>query len=257
MKLPINTFKRAIQNGTKQIGIWNSLCSNIAAEIIAPTGFDWALLDMEHSPSDLRTVLSQLQAYGSEATLPIIRPVWNDPVLVKPLLDMGARGLLFPMVQSSEETELAVAATRYPPRGVRGVSLSQRGNKFGRITDYLDRYEEELCVIVQIETREALSRVREISAVDGVDGIFFGPADLSADMGLIGQLDNSELWAAILEGVASAESEGKPSGTLVANPDKAIELFNQGFTFVACGTDTNLLARGADALLDKVKSAIK
>lgn len=257
MKLEKNSFKQAIRDRTKQIGIWNSLCSNIAAEIIAPAGFDWALLDMEHSPSDLRTVLSQLQAYDTGSTLPIVRPVWNDPVLVKPLLDMGARGLLFPMVQTSKEAEKAVAATRYPPRGVRGVSLSQRGNRFGRVTDYLDRYEEELCVIVQIETRSALSKVREIAAVEGVDGIFFGPADLSADMELLGQLDNPELWAAILEGVAAAESEGKPSGTLVANPDKAIELFNQGFTFVACGTDSNLLARGADALFDKVRSAIK
>ncbi len=256
MKLPTNTFKQALKDRTKQIGIWNSLCSNIAAEIIAPAGFDWALLDMEHSASDLRTILSQLQAYETGSTLPIIRPAWNDPVLVKPLLDLGARGLLFPMVQSSEEAERAVAATRYPPKGIRGVSLSQRGNRFGRITDYLDRFENELCVIVQIETREALSRVGEIAAVEGVDGIFFGPADLSADMGLIGQLDNPDLWAAILEGVAGAEREGKPSGTLVGNPDKAIELFNQGFTFVACGSDANLLARSADALLDKVKSAI-
>ena len=122
-----------------------------------------------------------------------------------------------PLVQSPEEAAKAVASTRYPPRGIRGVSLSQRGNRFGRVTDYVARIEEEICVLVQIETREALSRVGEIAAVEGVDGVFFGPADLSADMGIIGQLGHADLWAAIAEGVAAAAEMGKPSGTLVGS----------------------------------------
>jgi 4-hydroxy-2-oxoheptanedioate aldolase len=256
MELPQNTFKQAIGRGDKQIGLWNSLCSNIAADILAPAGYDWVLLDMEHSPSDLRTVLGQLQAYQAYGTIAAVRPTWKNPVLVKPLLDMGATTLLFPMVQSVEEAAKAVASTRYPPRGNRGVSLSQRGNRFGRVSDYVARVEEKICVLVQIETREALSRVGEIAAVEGVDGIFFGPADLSADMGIIGQLGHADLWAAIAEGVAAAAERGKPSGTLVGDPEKAIALFGEGFTFVACGSDINLLARGADALLSKVRNAI-
>ncbi|HSG94574.1 MAG TPA: HpcH/HpaI aldolase/citrate lyase family protein [Afifellaceae bacterium] len=256
MELPRNTFKQAIARGDKQIGLWNSLCSNIAADILAPAGYDWVLLDMEHSPSDLRTVLGQLQAYQAYGTVAAVRPTWNDPVLVKPLLDMGATTFLFPMVQSAEEAQKAVASTRYPPRGNRGVSLSQRGNRFGRITDYVAKVEEEICVLVQIETRQALSRVGEIAAVEGVDGVFFGPADLSADMGIIGQLGHEDLWAAIAEGVAAAARMGKPSGTLVGDPDKAIELFGKGFSYVACGSDINLLARGADALLSKVRNGI-
>ncbi len=256
MELARNTFKHAIARGDKQIGLWNSLCSNIAADILSPAGYDWVLLDMEHSPSDLRTVLGQLQAYQAYGTVAAVRPPWNDPVLVKPLLDMGATTLLFPMVQSAAEAERAVASTRYPPRGNRGVSLSQRGNRFGRVTDYVARVEEEICVLVQIETRAALSCVGEIAAVDGVDGIFFGPADLSADMGIIGQLGHDDLWAAIGEGMTAAGQSGKPSGTLVGDPDKAVELFANGFSFIACGSDINLLARGADALLSKVKSAL-
>ncbi len=256
MNYPRNSFKHAIAKGDKQIGLWNSLCSNIAADVLAPAGYDWVLLDMEHSPSDLRTVLGQLQAYQAEGTIAVVRPTWNDPVLVKPLMDMGATTLLFPMVQSAAEAEKAVASTRYPPRGNRGVSLSQRGNRYGRVKDYVARVEEETCILVQIETREALSRVGEIATVEGVDGVFFGPADLSADMGIIGQLGHEDLWAAIAKGVAAAAAMGKPSGTLVGDPDKAIALFGEGFTFVACGSDINLLARGADALLSKVRNAI-
>ena len=256
MKLPVNRFKAAIKARDKQIGIWNAMCSNIAAEILSPAGFDWALLDMEHSPSDLRTVLSQLQAYETGETTAIVRPTWNDPVLIKPLLDMGTMNMLVPMVQTPEEAAAAVAATRYPPRGVRGVSLNQRGNKFTRITDYIERFEEEFCLIVQIETQSSLAQVAEIAAVDGVDGIFFGPADLSADMDIIGQLNNDDLWTAIMKGVEDAENAGKPCGTLVGNGDKATELLNAGFTFVACGTDTSLLARSADGLLESVKQGI-
>ncbi len=257
MNLAPNSFKHALAEGTPQAGIWNSLCSNIAADVLAPAGYDWALLDMEHSPNDFRTVLGQLQAYQSGTTVPIVRPAWNDMVLVKRLLDLGAPGLLFPMVQSVEEAERAVAATRYPPRGVRGVSMSQRGNRFGRVTDYFERVEAETCVLVQIETEAALARTEEIASVDGVDGVFFGPADLAADMGLLGQLANEDLWSAIAKGAEAARRAGKPSGTLVGHHDKAIELFKAGFGFVACSSDLNLLVRSADAQLAEIRSALK
>lgn len=256
MKLARNTFKAAILDGKTQIGLWNSLCSNIAADVVSSAGFDWALLDMEHSPNDERTVLGQMQAIQQGDTVPIIRPPWNDFVMVKRLLDIGASGFLFPMIQNADEAAAAVAATRYPPRGIRGVSMAQRGNKFGRVTDYFERFEEELAVLVQIETRDALSRTAEITAVDGVDGVFFGPADIAADMGLLGQAAHPDVWAAIGEAAKVVQAAGKPTGTLVQTADKAVELFNDGFSFVACGSDLGLLARGADALLANVKSGL-
>lgn len=256
MKLAQNTFKTAIAEHKPQIGLWNSLCSNIAADVVSSTGFDWALLDMEHSPNDERTVLSQMQAIQQGDTVPIIRPPWNDFVMIKRLLDIGATGFLFPMIQTVEEAEAAVAATRYPPRGIRGVSMAQRGNKYGRVTDYFERFEAELAVLVQIETRDALSRTAEIAAVDGVDGVFFGPADIAADMGLLGQAAHPDVWAAIGEAAKVANAAGKPTGTLVQTADQAAELLNGGFSFVACGSDLGLLARGADALLANVKSGL-
>ncbi len=256
MKLARNTFKAAITQGKPQIGLWNSLCSNFAADVVSSTGFDWALLDMEHSPNDERTVLGQMQAMQQGDTVPIVRPPWNDFVMIKRLLDIGACGFLFPMIQSAEEAEAAVAATRYPPRGIRGVSMAQRGNKFGRVTDYFERFEDELAVLVQIETREALERTAEITAVDGVDGVFFGPADIAADMGLLGLATHPDVWAAIGEAAKIVNAGGKPTGTLVQTADKAVELFNDGFSFVACGSDLGLLARGADALLANVKSGL-
>lgn len=256
MQLKPNTFKHAIAAGQKQIGVWNSLCSNIAADALASSGYDWALLDMEHSPNDLRTVLGQLQAYENGATVPVVRPVWNDPVIVKSLLDLGARGLLFPMVQNAEEAEKAVAATRYPPDGIRGVSLSQRANRFGRVKDYLQTADREICVLVQIETTQALKNIPEIAAVDGVDGLFFGPADLAADMGLLGQVASEDLWSAIAEGADAAINAGKPVGTLVGDAQRAIELLQAKFSFVACSSDLNLMVNSADANLNAIRSEL-
>ncbi len=256
MQLAQNTFKRAIQSGEPQIGLWVSMCSNYGAEVVATSGYDWALLDMEHSPSDMSTVLGQLQAMMGSGTIPMVRPPWNDAVLVKRLLDLGAPALLYPMIQSAEEARQAVAATRYPPHGIRGVALTHRGNSFGRASDYLERISEELCVIVQVETRAALAAVEEIAAVDGVDGVFFGPADISADFGKLGQTMDDEVWVAIREAAVKVRGVGKPAGTLVTDPAFASELLNDGFSFVACGTDVGLLARGADNLLATVKSKL-
>ena len=256
MNLARNSFKAAIAQNRPQIGLWNSLCSNFAADVVSSAGFDWALLDMEHSPNDERTVLGQMQAMQQGATVPIIRPPWNDFVMVKRLLDIGAPGFLFRMNQNADEAASAVAATRYPPRGIRGVSMAQRGNKFGRVTDYFERVEDETAVLVQIETRDALSRTAEITAVDGVDGVFFGPADIAADMGLLGQAAHPDVWAAISEAASVVHAAGKPTGTLVQSADRAVEQFNDGFSFVACGSDLGLLARGADKLLADVKSGL-
>lgn len=256
MKLAANAFTHAIRAGEKQIGLWVSLSSNFAAEVVAPAGYDWVLLDMEHSPNDLSSILGQLQVFASTPTTAIVRPEWNDPVLVKRLLDIGAPGLLFPMVQTVEEAERAVAATRYPPSGIRGVSGSTRANAFGRISDYFDQVEEETTVIVQVETKAAVAQAAEIAAVDGVSGVFFGPADIAADMGLRGKPMDDAVWALIRPAAKKIVELGIPVGTLVQDPKFASGLLNEGFTFVACGSDTGLLAKGADKLLSQVKAAI-
>jgi 4-hydroxy-2-oxoheptanedioate aldolase len=256
MLMPTNTFKQAIASGKPQIGLWISLCSPFAAEVVASAGYDWVLLDMEHSPNELPTVLGQLQAFQQYGSTSIVRPPVNDPVPIKRLLDLGAPGLLLPMVQSVEEAVQAVASCRYPPNGIRGVSGMQRGNRFGRMNDYVQRVEQETCVILQLETRHALSLARDIASLEGVDGIFFGPADIAADFGLVGQPEAPQVWDAIYEAAQIVREAGKPVGTLVGNPQMAIELLNSGFSFVACGTDASLLARGADRLLQTVRDGI-
>ncbi|MBX2884888.1 MAG: 2-keto-3-deoxy-L-rhamnonate aldolase [Granulosicoccus sp.] len=256
MKIASNPFTKALEKKQSQIGLWVSLCDGFAAEVVATAGYDWALLDMEHAPNSIRTVLGQMQAFAPTPTTAIVRPETNDPVLVKRLLDLGADGLLFPMVQSVEEAEKAVSATRYPPRGIRGVSGATRANAFARKTDYFERIEEETTVLLQIETREALDRAEAIAAVDGVSGLFFGPADIAADIGQLGKPMCDEVWELILPVAEKLMALGMPVGTLVQDAVFAAELLNKGFSFVACGSDTGLLARGADNLLSSVKQAL-
>lgn len=248
MRTPENRFKRSIAAGRLQNGLWSTLCSNIVADIVATAGFDWVLIDMEHSPNDLSSVLAQLQVYQGTPTAPVVRPPWNEPVVIKRLLDLGAWSLLLPMVQSAEEAGQAVRSCRYPPRGMRGVSLAQRANRYGAATDYLQRVEEEVCVLVQIETRAALDRAGEIAAVEGVDGVFFGPADISADLGLLGQPMHEEVAEAIRRGGEAVAAAGKPAGILVPNADLARRWVDAGFRFVATSSDQNLLATAAREL---------
>ncbi len=256
MKLAHNLFTAALAKGDKQIGLWISLSNNFAAEVVAHTGFDWALVDMEHSPNDYFSVLGQLQVFAATNTTAIVRVEWNDAVAVKRLLDLGAPGLLFPMIQSVEEARAAVAATRYPPHGIRGVSGATRATKFGRVTDYTQRVERETTVLLQLETRAAVEQAEAIADVDGVHGIFFGPADIAADMGKLGKPLDPEVWSLIRPAAQKLMAKGMPVGTLVNDPAFAAELLNEGFTFVACGTDTVLLARASDTLLQKVRSRV-
>ena len=257
MKMLENRFLTAIREGRKQIGLWVSLTSNYAAEVVASSGYDWLLVDMEHSPNDVNMVLGQLQAIAIHGSTAIVRPPWNDTVMVKRLLDLGAPGLLFPMVQDVAEAEAAVAATRYPPHGVRGVAGAVRASQFGRVSDYFARANDETCVIVQAETLSAIDQVVEIADVSGVDGVFFGPADIAADMGLLGQHMTDPVWDVIMAAARKLMARGVPVGTLVTDPEFAAQLFNEGFTFVACGLDTHILAKGADALLAQMRHATK
>ena len=257
MQLENNPFTHALAAGEKQIGLWFTLCSNFAAEVVAPSGYDWVLVDMEHSPNDYFSVLSQMQAFAGTDTTAIIRVEWNDAVAVKRLLDLGAPGLLFPMIQSVEEAQTAVAATRYPPRGIRGVAGSSRATKFGRITDYVQRIEDETTVLLQLETRAAVEQAEAIADVDGVHGIFFGPGDIAADIGHLGNPMHQDVWDLIMPAAKALMAKGMPVGTLVTDAGFATKLLNDGFSFVACGTDTGLLSKASDTLIATVKSGMK
>jgi 4-hydroxy-2-oxoheptanedioate aldolase len=253
-ELQRNAFKHALAAGKLQIGLWSSLCSNIAAEIIADSGFDWILLDTEHSPNEIPGLLSQLQAIGRGGSTPIIRPAWNDAVLAKRCLDIGAQTLLFPYVQNAEEARRAVASTRYSPQGIRGVAASTRASRYGRTPGYLTKANSEMCVLVQVETRTALAELEAIAQVEGVDGIFIGPADLSASLGHLGDALHAEPQAAMKEAVTRLKALGKPAGILSGNEDDIRRYIDWGYQFVAVGADVGLLARHADALAKKFKS---
>ena len=256
MKLADNPFTHGLARGGKQIGLWITLCSNFVAEVTAPAGYDWVLIDMEHSPNDYQSVLGQMQAYAATDTTAIVRVEWNDTVAVKRLLDLGAPGILFPMIQSVDEAKQAVAATRYPPYGVRGVAGATRATKFGRITDYVSRVEDETTVLLQLETRAAVEQAEAIAAIDGVHGVFFGPGDIAADIGKVGKPMDAEVWELIKPAAKKLIAKGMPVGTLVLDPSFATELLNEGFSFVACGTDASLLAKASDNLLATVKGGL-
>jgi 4-hydroxy-2-oxoheptanedioate aldolase len=249
MDLPKNAFKAAIANGTLQIGLWSSLCSNIAAEIYSESGFDWILLDTEHSPNEVPGLLSQLQALAGGTATPIVRPAWNDAVLFKRLLDIGAQTLLVPYVQNAEEAARAVAATRYPPAGIRGVTGSGRAARYGRVTDYLKTADSEICLLAQVETGPALDELEAIAETNGVDGVFIGPSDLAASLGHIGQPGHPDVQARIEDAIKRLQAVGTPGGILTANHDEARRYIDWGFTFVAVGIDLLVLRTGADALV--------
>jgi 4-hydroxy-2-oxoheptanedioate aldolase len=253
MELVRNGFKQALAEGRLQIGLWSSLCSTIAAEIEGDSGFDWILLDSEHSPNEVPGLLAQLQALQRSPVAPVVRPAWNDAVLIKRVLDVGAPSVLIPYVQNADEAVRAVAATRYPPAGIRGVAAATRASRFGRVTDYLNKANDEICVLVQVETRAALSELEAIAAVDGVDGIFIGPSDLSASFGLIGQPAHPEVQDAIRDAVTRIARAGKAAGILTGNEAEARRYIEWGCKFVAVGSDVGLLASGASALAAKFK----
>lgn len=257
MQNPRNHFKAALKAGEVQIGLWLGLADAYCAELLAGTGFDWLLIDGEHAPNELQGMLAQLQAIAPYPSHPIVRPVWNDPVRIKQILDIGAQTLLLPMVQSAAEAEQAVAATRYPPHGIRGVgSALARASRWNRIPDYLHACEQEICVLVQIETRAGLAALDAIAATEGVDGVFIGPADLSADMSYLGQPTHPAVQAAIEDAIRRIRAHGKAPGILMADEKLARHYIAQGAQFVAVGVDTTLLARSAEALAARYRDTL-
>jgi 4-hydroxy-2-oxoheptanedioate aldolase len=253
MDLPANTFKRAIKSGQFQVGLWSSLANHVSVEVIAGAGFDWLLLDTEHAANDVPMVLSQLQASSGGSAHAIVRPPWNDAVMIKRLLDIGVQTFLIPYVQTAREAQHAVAATRYPPRGVRGFATTTRASRFGRIKDYHRRCEEEICVLVQVETRTAVDNLEAIAAVDGVDGIFIGPGDLSADLGHVGNPGHPEVQAIIETTIARIKASGCAPGILTSDESLARRYIELGCVFTAVGADIGILARGAEQLARRFK----
>lgn len=254
MHIPLNTFKQRLQSGDAQIGLWLGLADPYCAELAANAGFDWLLLDGEHAPNDLRSLLGQLQAVAPYPAQPIIRPVAGDTALIKQLLDIGAQTLLVPMVDTAGQAAELVRAMRYPPFGVRGVgSALARASRWNSIPGYLDEADAQMCLLVQVENLEGLANLDAIAAVDGVDGVFIGPADLSAAMGHRGNPGHPDVQAAIEDAIARIQRAGKAAGILSANEKLARRYLELGAKFVAVGVDTSLLMRSLRELAGRFK----
>lgn len=250
MKIPFNCFKQALCAGKPQIGLWVALADPNAAEALAGTGFDWLLLDGEHAPNDVRKVLAQLRAVAPYAVHPVVRPVEGNAALIKQYLDIGAQTLLVPMVDSPEQATALVRAMRYPPEGKRGVGAAlARAARWGQVENYVDMANEQMCLLVQAESVDALANLEQIAEVDGVDGVFFGAVDLSASMGLRGQPSHPQVRDAILQGIATVRSAGKAPGVLASDRELARGYLDAGALFVAVGVDATLLVRSAQALV--------
>jgi 4-hydroxy-2-oxoheptanedioate aldolase len=252
-EIPQNTFKRAITAGRQQIGLWVSLASPYCAEIVAGSGFDWLLIDTEHSPTEVDNTLAQLQAVAAYPAAPVVRPAWNDTVLIKRHLDIGAQTLLVPYVGTPEEAARAVAATRYPTRGTRGVAGLTRAARFGRVKEYARRADQELCLLVQVETREGLDNLEAIARTDGIDGVFIGPADLAAALGHLGETGHAQVQSAIKDAIARIKSCGKPAGILATDEASTRRYIEWGTVFTAVGLDIMVLARESEKLAAKFR----
>ncbi|NEX59986.1 4-hydroxy-2-oxoheptanedioate aldolase [Noviherbaspirillum galbum] len=245
-----NGFKEALRNGKAQIGLWLSLASPYTAEVCATAGFDWLLVDGEHAPNDVPRILAQLQALAAYPSHHVVRAVDGNPALIKQLLDIGAQTLLIPMVDTAEQARRLVHATRYAPEGSRGEGAAVgRASLWGLRRGYVDHANDNVCLLVQAESRTALQNLEEICAVDGVDGVFIGPADLSASLGHRGQPGHPEVQAAIDDAVARIVRTGKAAGILTSDPLQARRYLDMGCLFVATGVDVSLLARAARELM--------
>ena len=256
MEMPHNSFKRALREGKPQIGLWVGMVNPSVAELLAGVGFDWLCLDAEHSPNDVRTVLAQLQAIAPYPVQAVVRPVHGASEILKQYLDIGVQTILVPMIETPEQAARVVAATRYPTRGHRGVaSATTRASRWGRIERYFQRADEEVCVVVQVESVKGLTNLAEIAAVEGVDGVFFGPADLAASMGYLGNPMEPQVQRSILEGIATVRQAGKAAGSLTADRRLARQYLSLGASFVAVGIDMMVLSQAAAELAAEFKSA--
>ncbi|PCH94538.1 MAG: 4-hydroxy-2-oxo-heptane-1,7-dioate aldolase [Rhodobacteraceae bacterium] len=254
MRTPINKFKERLQAGAPLDGLWMSLTSPVAAEGLSLLGFDWLLFDTEHSPVEIAQVQPLLQAASAGASNLVVRVAWNDKVLIKRVLDIGAQTVLVPFVQTAQEATDAVAATRYPPHGVRGVAGGTRASRFGLATDYFEQANKQVAVLVQVETGDALSKLEEIASVSGVDGVFIGPSDLAASLGHLGNPGHEDVQHALKDAVTRLKVIGVPAGILATNPVDAKRYRAWGYSFVAGAVDLGILMRGAAEVLEAMRA---
>lgn len=252
----MNAFRQLLKaaGAHPPVGTWIMSASPLVAEAVGHCGFDWAVLDMEHAPADMMEVIHMLQAVASTKMVPVVRVPWNDTVTIKRVLDAGATTLLVPFVQSADEARRAVAATRYPPQGVRGVAGMSRAARFGIASSYLQHANEGIGLIVQLETPQALEQIEAIAAVEGVDALFVGPADLSAAMGHLGQLTHPAVMEQMSRAIKRAKDLGKPIGSLGGTPEVVAQYRAMGFDFVAISSDLGLLARSAQAAISALRT---
>lgn len=256
MHMPANRFKRALAAHEFQVGIFLGLADPYCAEIVAGAGFDWLMIDAEHGPNDLRTVLAQLQALAAYPVNAVVRTVDHDPARIKQYLDVGVQSLLVPMVESAEQARSLVRAMRYPPAGIRGVGTAlARAARWNGVEGYFARADEEMCLIVQVESRAGLDALDEILAVEGVDAVFVGPSDLAASLGYLGNPGHAEVVAAVAGALARIVAAGKAAGVFSADPAAAARYREAGAGFVAVGVDTLLLRNAAVALAQRFRSA--
>ncbi|MCB1864073.1 MAG: hypothetical protein KDG50_01470 [Chromatiales bacterium] len=254
MEMPENLFKRALRAGKVQYGLWLGLGETFSAEICAGAGFDWLLIDSEHGPNDLRSIFAQLQAIAPYRSQPVVRPPHGDSVLIKQLLETGVQTLLVPMVETAEYAANLVRAMRYPPDGIRGVgSALARASRWGRVPDYMERSNDEMCLLIQIETKTGVENIHEILGVDGIDGVFFGAVDLAASYGLLGESTHPRVVDTIVEGIRTVCARGLSAGVLCSDPDLNRRYIEAGANFVAVGVDALLLAAATSELCGRYK----
>ena len=267
MQLPRNHFLAALRSGQPQIGLWLATADAYVAEMLAGTGFDWLLIDGEHAPNDLRSILAQLQAIASATSTlpqpcvgpcPVVRLPVGDPVLVKQTLELGVQTLLIPMIDTPAQAQDMVRAMRYAPEGIRGMGSGlARSSRWNQYPNYVHEANDQVCLLVQVETVTALANIDAIAAVPGVNGVFIGPADLSASMGLRGQVQHPEVMAAIRQGVAGIRRAGKAAGILAPQEDQAFRWISEGVGFAAVGVDISLLAHAARQLSSRFKGGAR
>jgi 2-keto-3-deoxy-L-rhamnonate aldolase RhmA len=255
MTLPVNAFKRALREGRGLNGTWFMSASPVLAEALGHVGFDFLVLDMEHTIADVPQLFALLQAVAGTPAASVVRLPWNDPVVVKGVLDAGAQTLMFPYIENAAEAEAAVRSTRYPPRGNRGVAAMHRAGRFGTVPDYLKRADEEICVILQLESAGAIACVPEMAAIDGVDCLFVGPGDLSASLGRIGDIAHADVQKALEDAAKACGEAGKPVGIVAPTPEMAKRFLDYGYTWSAVASDLGMVMGRAREVLAAMKSA--
>lgn len=254
MPAPHNAFKAALLQHERQIGLWLGMANAYTAEICAGAGFDWLVIDGEHAPNTLPVMVAQLQALATSGVRPVVRAPIGETWIIKQFLDIGAQTILVPMVESAAQAQELVRAVNYPPTGIRGVGAAMaRASAFNRIPDYLTSANEQVCLLVQLESQVGLAALEEIAAVEGVHGVFIGPSDLAADMGYLGKPGEAAVQAAVEDGIARILRAGKPAGILTADTTLAARYLELGASFVAVGTDVTIFSQATSALARKFK----